>query len=266
MLSLPVSPSPPFFENGAHGTDEPEENGGWCQRCGRMHTLPSALARDDCLALMDLLQRHRRIDWPVADMQADPRCSTDPLFGPAGGKMFGVLSCHDALGTRVVLRAFSGQFNALWQVAGWVAPIFEVAAFNRLTLAPEMEIKRLGREMELLPRGSDEWRQRHAARRDLSRRLMGDIHALYRLVNFRGEEQLLTAAFGGRGAPPSGAGDCCGPKLLHLAAVRGLRPEALAEFYWGRSNGSATKKHGSFYRPCTPKCRMILGFQLCGLL
>jgi len=214
---------------------------------------------------MALLHCHRRIDWQVPEAMADPRCSTDPLFGEAGGKMFGVLCCRDEAGARVVLRAFSGQFNGLWRVAGWVEPIFDVTAFVQLTLEPEREIKRIGREMALLPKDSVRRRQLCVKRRALSRLLMREIHDLYRLVNFRGEALPLVAAFCGDGAPPSGTGDCCGPKLLHHAAINGLRPEALAEFYWGGSNASATKTHRVLYPACAPKCRMILGFQLCGL-
>jgi hypothetical protein len=230
-----------------------------------MHELPAEPAREECLELMALLHCHRRIDWQVPEAMADPRCSTDPLFGEAGGKMFGVLCCRDIAGARVVLRAFSGQFNGLWRVAGWVDPIFDVAAFAQLTLEPEREIKRIGREMELLSKDSVRRRQLRVKRRTLSRLLMQEIHDLYRLVNFRGEASPLIAAFCGDGAPPSGTGDCCGPKLLHHAAINGLRPEALAEFYWGRSNASATKSHRELYPACAAKCRMILGFQLCGL-
>jgi hypothetical protein len=240
-------------------------SGGWCHRCQAMHTLPSEPAWGECLTLMDLLRRHRRIDWRLPEAMADHRCSTAPLFGEAGGKMFGVLCCRDAGGARVVLRAFSGQFNGRWQVDGWVAPVFDVAAFADLVRGPEQMIKRIGGEMAGLSRGVIRWRQLAIERRTLSRRLMREIHDLYRLVNVRGEELSLAEAFCGQGAPPSGTGDCCGPKLLHHAVSHGLRPEAMAEFYWGRSNASATKLHGRVYPACRAKCEMILGFQLCGL-
>lgn len=243
----------------------PSESGGWCVRCAAVHSLPSAPAHEARRELMALLREHGRIDWSIPEGAADPRCATASLFGEGGGKMFGVLCCRDAEGAPVVLRAFSGQFNGLWQVPGWVDPIFDVAAFERLVWAPEREIKRIGREMELLPRHSARRRELRSERRERSRRLMREVHELYRLVNFRGETAPLAAAFSGEGAPPSGTGDCCGPKLLHHAALRGLRPEALAEFYWGRSNASATKVHGRVYAACAAKCRMIMGFQLCGL-
>jgi hypothetical protein len=99
----------------------------------------------------------------------------------------------------------------------------------------------------------------------LSRNLMGAIHGLYHLVNFRGEQAPLMKVFLGKGAPPAGTGDCCAPKLLHHAARHGLRPEGLAEVYWGRPNASATRQHGGLYPACAEKCRPILGFMLCGL-
>jgi len=179
--------------------------------------------------------------------------------------MFGMLSCRDHQGGRVMLQAFSGQYNGLWQVEGWVGPVFDTTAFNELILAPEQEIKRIGRKMGVLLKGSSLHRQLLAQRRALAQNLMRDIHNLYQLVNFRGETMPLATAFIGAKAPPSGAADCCGPKLLHHAAMQGLIPESLAEFYWGGSNASSTRRHGCFYMACAAKCQPILGFMLCGL-
>ena len=57
---------------------------------------------------------------------------------------------------------------------------------------------------------------------------------------------------------------CCAPKLLNQAALAGLAPLSLAEFYFGRENRSQTRQHGRFYAPCTDKCSALLGFMLCG--
>jgi hypothetical protein len=214
---------------------------------------------------MEQLRRHRRLDWPVPVADADPRCSTEVLFGDGGGKMFGALCGKNAQGDQVILRAFSGQLNGLWQVDGWVEPIFDATVFAELIHAPEREIKRIGQEMEQSAVGSSRYRQLKQERRTRSRRLMREIHGLYRLVNFRGEEATMTDIFLGNGEPPSGTGDCCGPKLLHHAAVNGIRPEAMAEFFWGRENASGTRSHGCLYPACATKCTPILGFQLCGL-
>jgi len=240
-------------------------SGGWCGRCACVHTLPAQPVLGDCLELMAQLQRQRRIDWQAPPGDADGRCSTEGLFGEAGGKMFGLLRCRDAAGAPVILRAFSGQFNGLWRVTGWVGPIFDLAAFETMIREPEREIKRLGREMDVLPQESEQRRALRRERKALSRQLMRRIHDLYRLVNFRGEQRSMVEAFVDNGAPPSGTGDCCGPKLLHHAAVHGLRPEAMAEFFWGRSNASGGKRHGRWYPACAGKCQPILGFQLCGL-
>ncbi|ADW18896.1 hypothetical protein Despr_2762 [Desulfobulbus propionicus DSM 2032] len=241
------------------------DSGGWCCRCGVVHSLPVRPAIKDGLHLMGQLCRHQRIDWLVPERFRDPRCDTRCLFDKAGGKMFGVLSCRDTGGKRIVLRAFSGQYNGLWQVEGWVGPVFDVAAFGALVGEPEREIKRLGRELTALPHGSSARQLLRAQRRTLSRQLMERVHCLYQLVNFRGATQPLPRVFIGNGAPPSGTGDCCGPKLLHHAARHGLRPEAMAEFYWGASNASGTKVQGRFYPACAAKCQPILGFLLCGL-
>lgn len=240
-------------------------SGGWCARCRTVHSLPVAHARAECFALMAMLQRHRRLDWLVPGADADPRCSTDVLFGDAGGKMFGVLGGRNAQGDQVVLRAFSGQLNGLWQVEGWVEPIVDPAVLAELVHAPEQHIKRFGREMEQVTIGSSRYQQLKRERRACSRQLMRDIHGLYRLVNFRGEEAAMTDVFLGKGEPPSGTGDCCGPKLLHHAAINGIRPEAMAEFYWGRDNASGTRSHGRLYPACAAKCAPLLGFQLCGV-
>ena len=214
---------------------------------------------------MSHLREQGRIDGIAPEIAVDPRCATDSLFVEGGGKMFGVLACRDEAGRRVLLRAFSGQFNGLWQVPGWVGPIFDEARFHALVDGPESQIKALGREMETLAVDSSGYRLLKQRRRQLSRQLMTAIHALYSLTNFRGVSAPLVEVFLGKGIPPSGTGDCCGPKLLHYAACHGLRPEGMAEFYWGGTNNSGTRQHGQWYPACVPKCEPILGFQLCGL-
>lgn len=99
----------------------------------------------------------------------------------------------------------------------------------------------------------------------MSRRLMLDIHAIYRLTNFRGRTETLFGAYSADGGIPTGTGDCCAPKLLNYAAVNNLFPVGLAEFYWGLDNKSGSRRHGMFYPSCREKCQPILGYLLCGL-
>ena len=242
------------------------QSGGWCSRCGRVHALPAAEpVLEACRELMGHFQRHGRIDALGPGLVSEDNCATAALFAEGGGKMFGVLACRDARGKRVLLRAFSGQFNGLWQVPGWVGPVFDERQLHSLVEAPEREIKALGQELGRFEPDSPHYHQLRRERRRLSRQLMTAIHALYTLSNFRGDSAPLVEVFLGKGLPPAGTGDCCGPKLLHHAVKNGLFPEAMAEFYWGRTNSSGTKEHGRWYSACRSKCQPILGFQLCGL-
>ncbi len=81
------------------------------------------------------------------------------------------------------------------------------------------------------------------------------------LTNFAGESLPLTDLMP-RGIP-TGTGECCAPKLLHYAATIGLKPLAMAEFWWGDS--SADKLQGQFYGACEERCQPLMGFLLSGL-
>ena len=60
---------------------------------------------------MQELEDSQRIDYQNVPADADPRFSTDYLFGEARGQMFGLLECRDDQGRIVVLRAFSSLYN-----------------------------------------------------------------------------------------------------------------------------------------------------------
>ncbi len=238
-------------------------NAGWCYRCQRWHRLPLAPAQEAVRHLQSALATYQRLDWQ--QKVANPQCSTRGLFEPGGGKMFGVLCCRDQYGQEQVLHAFSGLYNGMWEVPGWVGPICDPRIFAAVTGEPEKEIKRLSRILGSLSAQSAAYRQLKQARRALSQGLMQDIHKLYQLCNFRGERAALTTVFQGQKAPPAGTGDCCGPKLLQHAALHGLQPFALAEFFWGVPTSAAKRQHGRVYTVCARKCEPILGYMLCGM-
>ncbi len=98
-------------------------------------------------------------------------------------------------------------------------------------------------------------------RRALSHALQALLHAAYELPNPAGDVRGLHAGF--VGAPPSGAGECCAPKLLVWATRRGLRPLGMAEFWWGPPSGDGARQPGTFYGPCEERCQPILGHLLC---
>lgn len=245
--------------------------GGFCKKCQREHWLGPGNTLYYCQKLMSRLDSLATIDLfstePGTDLKQGfaPLLETAHLFGPSRGKMFGVLECLQPDGNIVFLHAFSGQYNGLWLVDGWVPPLFDVDEFLIMTTQKEKQIKQLGTTIDQNVPHSSEWLTKKKERRQLSRRLMQDIHSLFRLSNFRGETATLAEAFTGKKGIPSGTGDCCAPKLLHYAARNNFTPLGISEFFWGKENISGGHRHGSFSSSCEEKCRPILGFMLCGL-
>ncbi len=103
-------------------------------------------------------------------------------------------------------------------------------------------------------------RLRHAVCRELMRR----IHETYEVPNAKGECRPLLTLYGDA-LPPSGAGDCAAPKLLAEAYRRGLRPLAMAEFWWGPPPLSGGRVEGAFYPACRDKCGPLLPWMLEGV-
>jgi len=234
---------------------------GYCHFCGKTHYLEQDRAKEYCLELMKTLEKQGRIDFDLPDQKADPRLSLDYIKGEAGGQMFGVLECLDENSRPVILKAFSGQYNGVWIVEGWVPPLLDVEKFDELVNNVDKQIKNLGKRID----GSDgfERQKLREERKKLSQGLMKEIHALYRVRNFRSELKSLPDFF--EKGIPTGAGDCCAPKLLNAAAEQKLTPKSLAEIYWGGTNRSCSRMQGTFYTACAEKCQPILGFMLCGI-
>ena len=96
------------------------------------------------------------------------------------------------------------------------------------------------------------------------RRLMQAIHDTYRVPAPGAGGVPLRSLFPG-GEPPSGAGDCAAPRLLAHAHREGLRPVALAEFWWGAPPHGGGRRAGEFYAPCKDKCGPLLPRLLAGM-
>lgn len=222
-------------------------------------------ARQAALELMTELENKGRIDFESPDQKADPRFSTEYLWGSARGKMFGVMVATAKNGSTVHMRAFSGQYNGVWRVPGWAEPAFDLKSFHKIHDAEEKKIKALGRRIDQLESDSVQRRELTIRRKKKSQQLMRALHGLYRLQNFSGQTSGLEEIFQPGIGIPTGTGDCCAPKLLQHAADHGLLPLGIAEFYWGEENASRSRRHGEFYPSCRTKCYPILGFMLCGL-
>lgn len=89
----------------------------------------------------------------------------------------------------------------------------------------------------------------------------------FRLLNARGESRSLSEIFAETPlkTPPSGAGECCAPKLLQAAYLQGWHPESIAEYWYGKGKDGEVRIHGEHYPACRGKCLPVLGWMLRGL-
>ncbi|HWB80259.1 MAG TPA: hypothetical protein VG755_35075 [Nannocystaceae bacterium] len=175
------------------------------------------------------------------------------------GKMFGVLVVVDANGEPGCLRGFSGMIGQRWNVAGFVPPLFDAAALATFWPAGELEVDAMTQAIAALE--GDERAAMIAARRERSRELWARIQTHYRIADAHGRVRTNAELFA-PAAPPGGAGDCAGPKLIAAAYRNALRPLALAEVWWGAPMGERTQ--GTFHAPCATKCGPILRHMLAG--
>jgi len=104
-------------------------------------------------------------------------------------------------------------------------------------------------------------------RKSLSASLQKKIFDQYRFLNVKGKSKNLRDIFQvtSQLIPPAGAGECATPKLLQYAFKEGLKPLAMAEFWWGASPKSAIRIHENFYPACRGKCQPILSHMLDGI-
>ena len=128
-----------------------------------------------------------------------------------------------------------------------------------------MEI--IGRQQKVVDEMKAEVAQLRLQRRQKSEALQRWLFSQFRMLNARGEVRDLMDIFANTpmGVPPSGAGECCAPRLLQYAFAHRLTPVAMAEFWWGRSPVGEVREHLQFYPACRGKCLPILRHMLTGL-
>lgn len=170
------------------------------------------------------------------------------------GKMFGVLVYEGGY-----LAAFSAKLDGSYFHEGFVPPVYE---------------------MKEEPIGTN---------KEESRRLQRLLFANYNFINGKGETKNLLEIFKDEKVvspdewfnkelkserinelrkdplPPSGAGECCAPKLLQYALTHKLKPVSLAEFWVGAPSKTEIRQEGAFYAPCSGKCVPILRHMFEGL-
>ena len=110
-------------------------------------------------------------------------------------------------------------------------------------------------------------------RRQMSDSLQRWLFSQFRMLNARGEKKNLNDIFAeyhaangiGSAIPPSGAGECCAPKLLQYAYANRYKPLCMAEFWYGESPKTEVRRHLHYYPACRGKCAPILSHMLQGL-
>ena len=207
---------------------------------------PSSEAQEAARKVMEKVHAYMRMH-PESELH---RC----------GKMFGVLVVKPSDVSHQpsdnFLAAFSAKLDGSYHHEGFVPPVYE---------------------MKEEPIGTSKAE---------SQRLQRLLFANYNFVNGRGESKNLLEIFekekpiipaeewfssavrnqpSAFRLPPSGAGECCAPKLLQYALTHGLEPVCMAEFWVGAPSKTEIRQEGAFYAPCSGKCRPILRHMTQGL-
>ncbi|MGL1930670.1 MAG: hypothetical protein OCC45_02790 [Desulfotalea sp.] len=234
---------------------------GVCKNCKKKHSLKTgadALIKARWLA--HRISNKQNLD--IFSDRCDPHYQTTSLWGDARGKMFGVLECENNKKEQVFLYAFSGQFKKRWHLTGWSPPLFDTQKFDKINTVAEAEISAITKQIKTNPSDSTSLK---INRKKLSQNLMKRIHSLYKIKSFTGRNNSIDLAFLKENKIPTGTGDCCAPKLLNEAINLQLKPISIAEFFYGRTNKSGSKKHLKLYSSCQNRCQNLLGYILCGL-
>jgi hypothetical protein len=224
---------------------------GFCRDCGCEHALAAGPALLHAQELMAALELRGSIDTYT---RADPRLSLSYLFGPSRGQMFGVLPYRDASGQVGVLKAFSGQYNGIWDVPGWVPPILDPAEFAQTIERDEPRIKDLTLRMHGL--GTDD--PARLAMLAAAARIVPQSHGSH-LRPVSADQFSRADQSPGRGLHGPG----------HAHGHGGvLRAQAVAPCGRARFDPAGTcgilfrpreplrhPRHGQFFAPCAEKCR-----------
>ena len=201
------------------------------------------------------------------------------------GKMFGVLVVEKD-GKIGYLAAYSGQIDILEGDDFFVPPVFDYLQPDGYFKREEAEISRINQDINqyseqtncresTLCRGFTLCKPAiqldidslKAERKSRSQALQHWLFSNFVMFNANGEKRNLLDIFSDTPLkfPPSGAGECCAPKLLQYAYLNGLRPVRIVEFWWGESPKKEIRHHLHFYPACRGRCLPILSFMMQGL-
>ena len=187
------------------------------------------------------------------------------------GKMFGVLVVEKN-GKIGYLAAYSGQIDNLEGDDFFVPPVFDYLQPDGYFKREEAEITHINYNIIRWESGEDNVSidvidNQKTERKSRSQALQHWLFSHFIMLNANGEKRNLLDIFCETPLkfPPSGAGECCAPKLLQYAYLNGLRPVRIAEFWWGDSPKKEIRHHLHFYPACRGRYLPILSFMMQGL-
>ncbi len=179
------------------------------------------------------------------------------------GKMFGVLViqlknlCYAFIGTN------SGKLQGSVGCNKFIQSVFDDSADDFFINKGMCELTKIGQQINASTSLSESTVLK-AKRKQKSIRLQQQLFSHYRFLNIHRETSsvLQISKVDNLNNPPSAAGECAAPKLLHYAFKNKIKPIALVEFWWGNSIKNDERKHLHFYPACTNKCRPIFAYML----
>ncbi|MDE5584734.1 MAG: RNA pseudouridine synthase [Muribaculaceae bacterium] len=141
---------------------------------------------------------------------------------------------------------------------------FEKAELHRLKKRVKVELEPYEAKLRIEQFRLESMKEK---RRNDSESLQKWLFDSFKLLNARGECKSLSEIFSETPLriPPSGAGECCAPKLLQSAYLKGWRPMSMAEYWYGVPKEGEVRIHGAHYMACRGKCLPILTWMLQGL-
>lgn len=224
---------------------------------------PDALALLAAKELQEYIEHQR--DWQHNFGFVEGRA------GRVLGKMFGVLVVRNSQGELGYLCAFSGKLAGSNHHKMFVPPVYDTLHEDGFLNQWMLKLDEVNAEIRVLSEDAEnnaaEISKLKVFRKENSIAVQEKIFDHYSFLNARGESKSLRQLFAHtKKSPPSGAGECAAPKLLHYAFQHDMQALSLAEFWWGLSPKSDHWKHKDFYPVCTEKCAPILKHMLQGMV
>ena len=223
----------------------------------------------------------------------------DSLLSPSQeGKMFGVLLGHWQTNDRlphdvswvnhhekkVILKAYSGQLNGIWNQPTWVPSLLDHPTIAGESWRIQKYLHSFTRKIKRLQFNGDNSlididavKLLKKQRAELSRHHAITIRDNTHLYSCNGQHSTLSSYWATAG---TGVGECCAPKLISRAGQLKVQVQGFVEFWWGAPPKRAVKelletklcllpKEGkmietrvSFYGPCQARCQPLMPFLL----